>query len=87
MTEPNNEMRADWAQTAADAFAEETFGGRTFTETLAEQPDFNGDARCMISDLIADLLHLAKRSGWDPYRILEIGRDAFNEEVAEEASR
>lgn len=82
---PTNEDRADWAEVAANTFAEATYGGRTFTEMAAEQPDVGDDAYTALQDLITDVLHLARRHGWDPAEMTRSAVANFDEEEAEEA--
>lgn len=84
MLEPNNDTRADWAENAVNEFGIETYGGRTFTDTVVEQPSEKGDAYTMIQDLITDLLHLAKRHGWDTERMIHRAVFNFEDEVDEE---
>ena len=65
-----NETRADWAANALDTFMIETYGGRTFAPTVAEQPDEGDDAYTAVQDLIGDLLHLATRHGWNTAELI-----------------
>lgn len=82
--EPDNDDRADWAVLAADAFAEETYGGRTFTDLIEEQPDVGDDAYMVLQDLISDILHLARRHGWSAVELLQRAQMNFDDEVEEE---
>lgn len=84
-SEPDNNDRADWAENAANTFAEETYGGRTFTELVEEQPDVGDDAYTVLQDLITDVLHLAKRHGWSAVELLQRAQSNFDDEVEEEA--
>lgn len=77
-----NEDRADWACAGVDAFAVETFGGRTFTAEIEAHGE-NGDAPDMIADLIGDLCHLAQRHNLDPRELLERGWRAYEYESAD----
>lgn len=81
---PTNADRARWAENALNVFGVETFAGNNFTDTVVEQPDTGGDAYTMVQDLITDLLHLARRHGWDPAVIMVKAQDAFDEECADE---
>lgn len=83
--DPDNTDRANWAQDAVDVFGTATFGGRTFTDTLPEQPDVGDDPYCMVQDLITDLLHLANRQGWDTDDLIRRATGAYEEEFAEES--
>lgn len=82
--DPNNDDRAAWAENAVNVFAEETYCGRTFTATVKEQPDTGDDAYTMCQDLISDILHLARKHGWEADRMIRNAVGAFEEEVAEE---
>jgi hypothetical protein len=75
MSEPTNQDRARWASTALAVFTEETFSG--------DHPDtmHRDDLECAISDLIADLLHLAEQKGFDPQAILEHANGNFKTEL------
>jgi hypothetical protein len=77
---PENEPRADWAENAVNTFGVETYAGRTFTQTVKEQPEEGDDAYTMIQDLIGDMLHLAVRHRWDPDEILERAKSNFDHE-------
>lgn len=83
MPEPANSDRADWAENAVNVFAAETYCGRTFTDTVVEQPEKGDDAYTMVTDLIADLLHLADRHGWSADDIMGSARNHYDEEKAE----
>lgn len=83
--DPDNTDRANWAQDAVDVFGAATFGGRTFTATLPEQPGVGDDPYCMVQDLITDLLHLANQQGWDVDDLLRRATGAYDEELAEDA--
>lgn len=63
-----NETRADWAQIALDAFAEQVGAENEPTETN-------------IRDLITDLCHLADRKGLDMDALIEAGRGMYGEET------
>ena len=86
MSAPDNDQRAEWARKALDVFAEDVFCGRRFTDEViqpgGEDPD--RDAHCMIQDLICNLLHLAKRHGWDATVLVENAVACFEEEVRDE---
>lgn len=85
MSEPTNEDRAAWAENAVNTFSVETYFGRTFTATVVEQPDPGDDAYTMIQDLMSNLLHLARRQGWDAKAMNDAALLVFCEEVDEEA--
>lgn len=71
--DPTNDDRADWAQTALDAFARETR-----MDTAPEEPP------TIMQDLLTDLMHLADREGYDFDNILRMARGNWEEEVEEE---
>jgi hypothetical protein len=75
-----NAERAGWAENAVNTFARETYGRRTFTRTVIEQPGDGGDAYTMVQDLIGDLLHLAVRHDWDPTEMLGRAQRNFEHE-------
>ena len=75
-----NAQRAAWAENAVNTFGVETYGGRTFTKTVIEQPEEGNDAYTMVQDLIGDLLHLAVQHGWDADDILERAKNNFDYE-------
>ena len=77
-----NETRADWAENALDTFTVETYGGRHFSHLVAEQPDEGDDAYTAVQDLIGDLLHVAKRYGWDAAELLRRSVANFEYEAA-----
>ncbi len=83
--EPTNAERADWAREAVNTFAIDTYCGRTFDRLVVEQPDAGGDAYTAIQDLMTNLMHLARRQGWDPEKITAAAALIFNDEEAEEA--
>lgn len=68
-SEPDNEQRAGWAQTAVDAF----------------QAVCRTDDDSALGDLMANLLHLARAQGLDPERVIDTARMHFEAEEAEEA--
>lgn len=82
--EPDNVDRATWARAAVDGFGVETFGGVSFSEAVIDQPTDTGDAYCMCSDLIADIMHLARSYGWDAHLLVKRATGAFDAEVEEE---
>lgn len=86
LDEPNNASRAAWAENAVNTFAVETYGGRSFTATVKEQPGEGDDAYTMIQDLICDLMHLAHRNGWNAAEIVRKANDHFDYEIDEEAT-
>ena len=72
---PNNAYRAQWARKALDVFATEAWGiGNPSTLDPA-------DVEAALTDLIADLLHLATREGFDASAVLDTGRLHFNAEL------
>ncbi len=75
MSEPTNQQRARWARDALALFTGATYSG--------DHPDtmHRDDLKCAISDLIADLLHLAHQKGFDPQAILEHGNANFKTEL------
>lgn len=85
MSEPDNAMRADWAEAAVNVFSETTYCGRQFTDTVVEQPGKDGDAYTMIMDLIANCMHLAARHGWDAKEMVDSALRTFDDEVMEES--
>jgi hypothetical protein len=78
MSEPTNQERADWAREALDVFGQRTFS-KSFTDAMAEAQatDTTCDGYAMLTDLIADLLHLADEHGWDPERVSKSAFDAW----------
>lgn len=54
---PTNARRAGWAEAALSTYTELTFGGRGYLELVAE------DQKTALVDLLADLIHLARRDG------------------------
>lgn len=76
MTHPENEKRAAWATVALDAFAVETFGGRSWQEL---HPDDRADS---FSDLLGDLRHVAAAHGLDFDDLNQRGADHFAHESA-----
>ncbi|MDQ8707588.1 hypothetical protein RCO28_34720 [Streptomyces sp. LHD-70] len=76
-----NTRRALWATAALDAFGRET-GQRYVTPG---ELDVEPHELVEISgDLVADLLHLARRNDVAPEAITRAGHGHFDEEVAEE---
>lgn len=85
MFEPTNDDRADWAHEAVNVFALRTFR-QSFDTQLAEQGnDPHGDPACTVSDLMANLYHLARRHGWDVEALHMGAFEAFKDEEQEEA--
>ncbi len=80
-TEPTNIDRAAWAKEALAVFTARTFSG--------DHPDTmdRDDLESAIGDLITDLLHLARLSGFDPDRIFPRALDQFTLEQREEGGR
>lgn len=78
--EPTNADRADWAREALAAFTARTYGG--------DHPDTmeRGDLETAIYDLIADLLHYAKRQGFDTGSIITQACYHFECELREEVT-
>ncbi len=75
ISQPTNQLRARWARNALTIFTDATFSG--------DHPDtmHRDDLECAISDLIADLLHLADQKGFDPQVILEHAHANFKTEL------
>lgn len=73
MCEPTNDDRAEWALEAGKVFAKRT--------GLSVDAD---ELTCVISDLIADLMHLARKRGYDAEHLLDNGASHFRIEVQEE---
>ena len=61
---PSNDQRADWADQALTAFQKTT----------------GCDRQDALSDLLCDLMHLARREGWDYYRAAMRAEGHFEEE-------
>lgn len=78
--EPTNADRAEWAKEALAAFTARTYGG--------DHPDTmdRGDLETAIYDLIADLLHYAKRQGFETDCILASAVLHFEAERREEVT-
>lgn len=72
----NNDDRADWAQEAATTFGHAAYCGRGFSAVVAD-----GDGDTLISDLVCDLMHLAKRSGFDAHQLVSDGIKNFEFEI------
>lgn len=74
---PSNADRADWAYSALEAFAKRT------------RQDTSGDLKhaqyTVVTDLLADLMHLCDRDGIDFETCLIGGRGHYEEELQEEA--
>lgn len=77
--EITNFHRAAWAKNALATFVAETWTDTTVNRLV---PD---DLTIAISDLIADLLHLALLKHLDTEHILARARTHFDDEIAEEA--
>ncbi len=77
-----NATRAGWAVNALNTFGIETYNGRTFTETVVEQPEDNGDAYTMAQDLISNILHVAVQHKWDPEELIRRAVASFDHENA-----
>lgn len=69
---PTNSDRAQWAQSALDTFADETNMKRA-----------GEDTGTMLSDLLADFMHLCHQEELDFATLLRTGMGAFEEEVEE----
>jgi hypothetical protein len=84
-TEPGNGDRAGWAQEALEAFARQTRHdpAEQALMTGTEQED-REHAEEVLSDLLADLQHFARRHGLDWDTCLCRGEMHFEEEVEEE---
>lgn len=80
--EPTNRQRAEWARVGVDAFARETYCGRSFTEEHTPgEDDSASDAYTMLQDLITDILHLADQCGWPASDLLRRADDMYRQEV------
>jgi hypothetical protein len=69
-----NDRRADWAQTAVDAFRDQYSGLR--------EPLYEG-----ISDLLCNLMHLSDRHDLDFDDLLRVARDHHEAEIVEDGPR
>lgn len=78
-TEPTNANRAEWAKQALAVFTATTYAG--------DHPDTmdRSDLETAVYDLIADLLHYAKRQGFDVLEILNRAHGHYEAELGEEA--
>lgn len=74
--EVTNELRAAWAETAIQAFAEET--GLDVSGELEHEPEL------VLGDLLCDLMHLAERRGFDFDQILQGAQADYECERQEE---
>jgi len=70
--EPDNQERADWAKRALITFAADT------GLDMEEEPE------TAISDLLADLMHLARQMGLDWDQAMETATMNYDAEVEEE---
>ncbi len=79
--EPTNADRARWAKNALAVFTAETFSG--------DHPDTmnRDDLQCAIGDLICDLLHYARQSGFDVGTIAQQAFGNFACELLDEELR
>lgn len=77
--EPDNADRAHWAENALAVFTVETYCGRHPHNLDSD------DLETAIYDLIADLLHLANRKGFDAAEIIRKATFHFEAELTEEA--
>ena len=73
-SEPTNDDRAAWAENAVETFTLETYGGRHFSDLVDD------DRETAIYDLVANLLHLAKRESMDTDRIVRMAQFHFEAE-------
>lgn len=73
---PRSDVGADMAQVAAEAYAALAEPGSTFTR--------DEDAETTLTDLFADLFHLAHRRGLDPVDVVDRAHNRFTEEQDEE---
>ncbi len=73
-----NEMRSAWAEHALNVFTEETLYGRS-PEQL--HPEDREDA---VSDLICNLLHYARKQGFNSYDVARRSLATFSGEVEDE---
>lgn len=71
-TEPTNDERAEWAYAALERFAHKT--GQD------ESGDLQHDREWVLSDLLADLMHLCDRDGMDFNRCLVRGQTHYKGE-------
>jgi hypothetical protein len=76
--EPTNADRARWARNALEIFTAQTYSGSD-PETMEPH-----DLECAIGDLICDLLHYARRQGFDTGSILHTACGNFGWELLEE---
>jgi hypothetical protein len=72
----SNADRAEWADVAIAAFAQETWQDKS--------GDLEHDKQCVVSDLLCNLMHLCRRDGIDFAKCLANGNSNFEEEVEEE---
>jgi hypothetical protein len=78
---PTNRERAAWAKQALAVFTARTYAG--------DHPGTmdRGDLESAIGDLITDLLHFARETGFDPDEIFRRALDHFALEQREEGGR
>ena len=76
--EPTNTHRAALAEEALAVFANRSFG--------RDDPDSmeKGDLECAVCDLIADLMHFARRQGLDVEAVTRNAQEHFECEVLED---
>ncbi|WP_375292138.1 hypothetical protein [Sphingomonas melonis] len=85
MPEPTNADRADWAESALDTFGQDTYCGRLFTDEVAGKAgNTDSDAYTMVQDLMTNLMHVARRYGWDAAEMTRKAAAMFEDELAEE---
>ena len=84
MADITNEDRRAWAENAVDTFGRETYAGRTFAPTVAQQPKEGDDAYTMCQDLISDIMHLAAAQGWDPAEMVRRSVANYDMDLEEE---
>lgn len=90
MSEPTNEERAEWARTAANAFAAETrYDPREQVISVTGPDDTEGkdNAKEILSDLLCDTRHLCNVLGISFNEILGRSLSDYTEDIAEEVNR
>ncbi len=81
-----NSVRAGWAKNALDAFAQDTYDGRSFDKMLADSAEEGeSDAYCAAQDLMTNIMHLANQHGWNVDDIVRRAQRNFIDELNIEA--
>ncbi len=92
MSEPTNLQRARWAKAALTTFCKEVDGDdadellKRHLHARLNDPEASTDFEDQISDLISDLLHLARFAGINVDKLLGNARRNLDHEIREQAA-